>query len=86
MLQRDFLSFLPHELSTYILKLAGVQAVATCMAVSKKWHRIAQDNDVWRYLYMQSGWTINLAKVHAAMEQQAIAGSSSGTYPCVRQF
>jgi F-box and WD-40 domain protein 1/11 len=50
----DFISLLPTELSIQIFKYVdSIQMFKLIPLVSSRWHKISQDNDVWRSLFVQ---------------------------------
>ncbi|KAI9359996.1 quinon protein alcohol dehydrogenase-like superfamily [Zopfochytrium polystomum] len=60
LLRRDFIAALPHELALQIVAYApDLTTIARITCVSKKWRAVAQDNAIWRTLYLRKGWYIN---------------------------
>ncbi|KAJ2724391.1 hypothetical protein GGI07_001992 [Coemansia sp. Benny D115] len=49
----DFLTLLPYEIATVIVMYANFPAITTIAEVSKSWSRFANDNAVWRRLFLQ---------------------------------
>ncbi|KAJ2534413.1 hypothetical protein EV175_007035, partial [Coemansia sp. RSA 1933] len=49
----DFLTCLPYEIAMVVVLYADFPAVTTIAQVSRAWRRFAQDNAVWRRLFLQ---------------------------------
>ena len=51
LLQRDFLTFLPLEIVVQILCFLDAKTIAIASLVSKSWHKICQDNFLWKKVF-----------------------------------
>ncbi|TFK75685.1 WD40 repeat-like protein [Pluteus cervinus] len=64
----DILTLLPTELALQIISLLNtaddLANVIACLSVSKAWHTLANDNSVWRALFL-GRWGIDLRKAKA---------------------
>lgn len=63
-LQIDFISELPEELAVHVLSFLYLDApsLKSASAVSRKWHRIIQDNQLWKNLCLKRGWSKEISK------------------------
>jgi WD40 repeat protein len=61
-LYADIISLLPSELSVYILSLLPHHgSVLSCTLVSKKWHSLCKDSQIWKSLFegrAKDGWKV----------------------------
>jgi F-box and WD-40 domain protein 1/11 len=59
----DIISYLPPELSLYLLSFLDLPSILACLSVCKTWRALAGDNAVWRVLFeRKEGWEVDLSK------------------------
>lgn len=57
LLKIDFVSEFPGEIAVNILSMLSASDIAAGSLVNKTWHRIIQDNDLWRRACVTRNWT-----------------------------
>ncbi|RUS24858.1 pyridoxal phosphate-dependent transferase [Jimgerdemannia flammicorona] len=57
-LQRSAL-LLPYELAIHILTFTDAHTLSRVALVSKQWHKISEDQQLWRRFFFREGWTVN---------------------------
>ncbi|KAF9968938.1 hypothetical protein BGZ73_009010 [Actinomortierella ambigua] len=72
--RKDLLSQLPYEIATYILQFLDMQHIAKVARISRSWHLLANDNAVWKCIYLiHRGWEIRLpGQTHQQLKPKAI--------------
>ncbi|KAG0223787.1 hypothetical protein BGW42_005544 [Actinomortierella wolfii] len=59
--RKDFLSQLPYEIATYILQFLDMQHIVKVARISRTWHLLANDNEVWKCVFLiHRGWKLHL--------------------------
>ncbi|KAI0943609.1 hypothetical protein AcW1_002733 [Taiwanofungus camphoratus] len=64
----DIVAQLPPELALHLLSFLDLAAVLACLRVSRSWHRLAQDNSIWRALFARrhaDGWDVDLRRARS---------------------
>lgn len=56
LLQFDVIGWLPTEVALQIFSLLTAQSLLTCGLVSRRWHTLANDQDLWLRLCREHGW------------------------------
>ncbi|KAJ3121722.1 hypothetical protein HK098_003454 [Nowakowskiella sp. JEL0407] len=75
LLQRDFISLLPSELSIYILSFLTHETLFKVLQVSKKWNSVSQDSGVWRGSLLRQ-WTVRKDVLDRIVENGERVGES----------
>jgi WD40 repeat protein len=71
LLQKDFVSILPNEISVRILSLTDAKTVGRASRVSKRWNELCCDNDVWKVFYVEKKSSFNQKKVLETLSQNS---------------
>ncbi|KAJ1963674.1 hypothetical protein GGI12_001909 [Dipsacomyces acuminosporus] len=75
----DFLSCLPYEIAVVVVIYADFPAITTIAEVSRSWRRFANDNAVWRRLFLQqTEWRTPRALAAAGCRTSCTGTKQSG--------
>ncbi|CAO3682244.1 unnamed protein product [Rhizopus microsporus] len=56
---KDYISSLPYEIKLDILYRLDIKSLVHMSRVSKQWKLIIEDQQLWKDLYLRSGWSFN---------------------------
>ncbi|KAG1256105.1 hypothetical protein G6F68_009932 [Rhizopus microsporus] len=59
LIDKDYITNLPYEIKLSILYYLDIKTIVHLSYVSSKWNKIIQDQQLWKDLYIQSGWSFN---------------------------
>ncbi|KAL5036647.1 hypothetical protein, variant [Batrachochytrium dendrobatidis JEL423] len=82
LLQKDFVSLLPVELSIHILSYTDARTLGRAARVCRKWRALASENSSWKSSYFRNGWTVNENYLDKLLFQ---LGFHTSKVPCTSQ-
>jgi len=59
-LQRDFINILPSEIALSILSHLNFRSLCRAAQVSKRWHKLATDESLWRRLCLEQEYYLDM--------------------------
>ncbi|KAG1333178.1 hypothetical protein G6F62_006897 [Rhizopus arrhizus] len=80
LIDKDYITNLPYEIKLSILYYLDIKTIVHLSYVSSKWNKIIQDQQLWKDLYIQSGWSFNEEAIESYLVQRIIPKSISNTF------
>ncbi|KAH8549327.1 WD40-repeat-containing domain protein [Umbelopsis sp. PMI_123] len=77
LLHRDLLVLLPYEVSLHILSFTDINTLAIISRVSRQWRKLSQDQLLWRKMYLQEGWGVDLDAIKRYIEGEIMDNADS---------
>ncbi|RCH94286.1 hypothetical protein CU098_009704, partial [Rhizopus stolonifer] len=80
LIHRDYISALPFEIKLDILCYLDLSSLFRLSLVSKEWHKVIEDQTIWKERFLQSGWGLNNTALETYLSKRTVEKSMSSSH------
>ncbi|KAG1460164.1 hypothetical protein G6F55_004331 [Rhizopus delemar] len=77
LIHKDYISLLPYEIKLDVLYYLDIKSLVHMSATSTQWKTMIEDQQLWKDLFIHSGWSFNERAIHHYLSKKPTKSTSS---------